>query len=198
LERNSKPLRYYFKLKRILKEGSFDIVHVNGNSATNAVELLAAKRAGISVRIMHNHSVQCKYRLINIVFKPMLELGTVKTEYEKYKEKQTLTVSSEGVVPESLNTHYPNTSIINKNGTTMEIEYVVDTKNYIDEELSKLPIVKSVNGITPDENGNVSVDVGADVDSDSLPDYWNTYLTEKKSAILQERLNVGNHGDYFS
>lgn len=134
----------------------------------------------------------------NIVFKPMLELGTVKTEYEKYKEKQTLTVSSEGVVPESLNTHYPNTSIINKNGTTMEIEYVVDTKNYIDEELSKLPIVKSVNGITPDENGNVSVDVGADVDSDSLPDYWNTYLTEKKSAILQERLNVGNHGDYFS
>jgi glycosyltransferase involved in cell wall biosynthesis len=72
LERNSKPLRYYFKLKRILKEGSFDIVHVNGNSATNAVELLAAKRAGISVRIMHNHSVQCKYRLINIVFKPML------------------------------------------------------------------------------------------------------------------------------
>ena len=74
LERNSNPIRYYFRLKRILKEGRFDIVHVNGNSATNTVELLASKKAKIPVRIMHNHSRGCSHPMINAIFKPILNL----------------------------------------------------------------------------------------------------------------------------
>lgn len=74
LERNSNPIRYYFRLKRILKEGRFDIVHVNGNSATNTVELLASKRAKIPVRIMHNHNTRCSHPIINAIFKPILNV----------------------------------------------------------------------------------------------------------------------------
>lgn len=72
LERNSNPIRYYFQLKKILNEGRFDIVHVNGNSATNTVELLAAKKAKIPVRIMHNHNTRCSHPIINSIFKPFL------------------------------------------------------------------------------------------------------------------------------
>lgn len=74
LERNNKPIRYYLQLKKILKTGGFDVLHVNGNSATNTVELLAGKRAKIPVRIMHNHSAQCLHPIINALCKPILNL----------------------------------------------------------------------------------------------------------------------------
>lgn len=54
LGRRSRILTYYLRLRKLCK--GYDIIHVNGNSATTTLELLAAKFAGIKVRINHNHT----------------------------------------------------------------------------------------------------------------------------------------------
>lgn len=121
----------------------------------------------------------------NIVFKPMLEIGTIKTEYEEYKEPQTFDVitpdglASVGDVCDEIDfasgvfiqkiargneysvletpietplsaeqieafkvlyTNYPNTTIINDGDANMEIEYVADTKHYIDNKFVELAV----------------------------------------------------------
>jgi glycosyltransferase EpsF len=52
---------HYKKLKQILKEtGPYDVVHGNMD-LLNAVNLLAAKRTGIKVRICHSHNSKSQY-----------------------------------------------------------------------------------------------------------------------------------------
>ena len=59
------PIKYYLKLKRKMVEGNYDIVHVNGNSTTMAIELLAAKQAHVKLRIAHSHNTTTEHPLIN-------------------------------------------------------------------------------------------------------------------------------------
>lgn len=63
------PFGYVLKLKKLLK--GYDIIHVHGNSATIAVEFLAAKLAGVSVRIAHSHSTGCRYRVVDFILRPL-------------------------------------------------------------------------------------------------------------------------------
>lgn len=72
MNRNSNPIKYFFNLLKLMKQNNFDIVHVHGNSATNTIEMLAAKIADIPIRIMHVHSTSCKYKNINRILKPIL------------------------------------------------------------------------------------------------------------------------------
>ncbi|TWH79375.1 glycosyltransferase [Sedimentibacter saalensis] len=72
MNRNSNPMKYFFNLLRFMKQNNFDIVHVHGNSATNTIEVLAAKIVAIPIRIMHVHSASCKHININRVLKPTL------------------------------------------------------------------------------------------------------------------------------
>lgn len=69
--RNNSPEVYFFKLIRILKKGQYDIVHVNGNSTTMSVELLAAWLAGIKVRIAHSHNTTTDHKKINKLLRPI-------------------------------------------------------------------------------------------------------------------------------
>ena len=83
-----------------------------------------------------------------IVWDLQLEIGTAVTEYEPYKEAQTLVVPTPnglqtGEVLEvadanTLHTHKPNTTIINDAGAEMFVEYVADTKTYIDNKFTEL------------------------------------------------------------
>ncbi len=50
-----KPLRYVRTLQRLLRENSYDIAHCHMGTLA-APALLAAKRAGVRVRILHNHT----------------------------------------------------------------------------------------------------------------------------------------------
>lgn len=59
--RNSNPFRYIYELKQIIDKGRYDIVHVHGCSATMAVEMLAAKLAGVPIRIAHSHNTKCDH-----------------------------------------------------------------------------------------------------------------------------------------
>lgn len=46
--------KYFNVLKKLCKD--YDVIHVNGNSATTVIELLAAKVSGVQRRINHNHT----------------------------------------------------------------------------------------------------------------------------------------------
>lgn len=69
------PLRYLNALRRVIKKGHYDAVHVHGNSATLVLEMVAAWLAGCKVRIAHSHNTTCKsmtvHRLMTPVFRAL-------------------------------------------------------------------------------------------------------------------------------
>ena len=69
--RNRRPLKYYADLKRVVRENGIDVVHAMGNSATLAVEMLAAKRAGVPLRISHSRNTDCKHKFIDKLLRPL-------------------------------------------------------------------------------------------------------------------------------
>lgn len=57
----SRPLRYVRTLKKLLKDNGYQIAHCH-LSTLSALPLLAAKLAGVRVRIVHNHSTSGGWR----------------------------------------------------------------------------------------------------------------------------------------
>ncbi|WP_195851045.1 glycosyltransferase [Aerococcus tenax] len=71
--RMSNPVFYVLKLKKIMQEGNYDAVHIHGNSHTMVLELLAAKLAGIQVRITHAHNTITKYKALHFMLSNIFE-----------------------------------------------------------------------------------------------------------------------------
>ena len=69
--KKKKILWYFFRLYKILRE--YDVVHINGNSATLAVDLLAASIAGVSIRISHSHTTRTNYPLLHSFLLPIFK-----------------------------------------------------------------------------------------------------------------------------
>lgn len=69
--RNRNPLKYVWDLYKIIKEGQYSVVHVHGCSATMAVEMLAAKLAGVKVRIAHSHNTTCDHVKMDKILRPL-------------------------------------------------------------------------------------------------------------------------------
>lgn len=63
----------------------------------------------------------------------MIELGSVATEYEEYKDMQSVTQDTD---LSTVHTYYPNTTIVSD--CDCQVEYVADTKNYIDNKFNEL------------------------------------------------------------
>lgn len=74
--RNKVPYKYFYKLYKVLKNGRYDVVHVNGNSTTMSVELVAALLAGIKVRIAHSHNTTTDHKRINKLLRPIFDVVT--------------------------------------------------------------------------------------------------------------------------
>ena len=72
--RNSNPLKYVLQLAMILKQGQYSIIHAHGCSATMAVEMLAAKLAGVKVRIAHSHNKNCDHKTLNRLLHPLFDV----------------------------------------------------------------------------------------------------------------------------
>jgi hypothetical protein len=67
-----------------------------------------------------------------------LELDGSVTDYEPYIEPQTTTANADGIV-EGLTSLSPNMTVLsNTEGVVINLEYNVDTKMYIDNELAKI------------------------------------------------------------
>lgn len=71
--RDTDILRYWNRLKKIIKKGKYDIVHIHGNSATMAIELTAAFAAGCRVRIAHSHNTTCEHQKAHKFLKPIFD-----------------------------------------------------------------------------------------------------------------------------
>ncbi len=66
----SHPLRYIRTLKKLLR--GYDAVHVHGNSASMLLEMIAARAARVSVRILHSHSTSTNNPLLHSILRPFL------------------------------------------------------------------------------------------------------------------------------
>lgn len=80
--------------------------------------------------------------LNNIVFKPQLEIGNAKTEFEVYKEPLTVAVDSNGYLLVRLQSLSPTTSLIaNENDVTIEAKYFDNENKKTCENLTNLNII---------------------------------------------------------
>ncbi|MDE5629974.1 MAG: glycosyltransferase, partial [Bacilli bacterium] len=67
-----KPFSYHFKLKKVLKEGKYRIVHSH-ISTMSLFSLFAAKCAKVPVRIVHSHSTTNKAEVLKNLMKQVLK-----------------------------------------------------------------------------------------------------------------------------
>lgn len=74
--RSKHPFKYYKELKRVIKNGNYDIVHSNSNSASCYLDLRAAKKAGCKIRLAHSHNSSCGVKWQHYIFKPFLNRVT--------------------------------------------------------------------------------------------------------------------------
>lgn len=72
--RRKNTLKYFFLLIRLISMEHYDVVHVNGNSTTMAIELLAAMMGGATLRISHIHSPSNKHPIATKILRPLFEL----------------------------------------------------------------------------------------------------------------------------
>lgn len=63
------PLTYIYNLAK--KAKGYDVMHVHGNSATMVLELIAAKIAGVKLKIAHGHSTSCSMKTIDKLARPL-------------------------------------------------------------------------------------------------------------------------------
>lgn len=70
--RKSEPKKYFWELYNLLKSSMPDIIHIHGNSATMALDLLIARIAGVHIRIPHCHNTKCDNEHINKLLQPLL------------------------------------------------------------------------------------------------------------------------------
>lgn len=64
-ERKKNLLGYTRDLNRLLTREKYDVVHINGNSATMTFELAVAKLNRVKTRIAHNHTSVCDYQRLH-------------------------------------------------------------------------------------------------------------------------------------
>lgn len=102
------------------------------NNATHGHSLITLTKPQsyqMRIRVSGGHVYE------NCKLYPMFNIGDTALPHEAYKEPQTLTVPGGEVDAETLktlHTYYPITTITNDSGAHMEVEYVVDTKTYVD------------------------------------------------------------------
>lgn len=69
--RKKNQIAYYFELCRVIRKNHFDIIHAHGNSATIAIEMLAAKNCCVPVRIAHSHNTTCIHKSFDKLLRPL-------------------------------------------------------------------------------------------------------------------------------
>ena len=71
LGKRSHILLYFTRLYKLCKE--YDVIHINGNSATTTIELISAYLAGVKTRINHNHTAKTEHKIIHNIMQPIFK-----------------------------------------------------------------------------------------------------------------------------
>lgn len=72
--KKSNILKYVSGIWKVVKEGEYDIVHVHGNSANMAIELLPCLLAGVKVRIAHSHNTTTLHPFAHNLLHPFFSM----------------------------------------------------------------------------------------------------------------------------
>lgn len=70
-DRKKHTIRYFFQLVTELKKHKPHIIHIHGSSALMSIELLAAKIAGVKVRIAHSRNTKADQAKADKVLRPL-------------------------------------------------------------------------------------------------------------------------------
>ena len=77
VDKKKKTFKYIPNLNKLLKKERYDIVHIHGNSATMALEVILAKINRVEKIIVHVHNTTCQHPLLNKILRPvMMALAT--------------------------------------------------------------------------------------------------------------------------
>lgn len=66
-----RAIQYCAEVAKLIRREGFDAVHVHGNSATMALEMIGAAIGGCAVRMAHSHNTTCKHMAIHKLFAPV-------------------------------------------------------------------------------------------------------------------------------
>lgn len=72
--RKKNTFNYLKKIYLLLKTNKYDVIHINGNSATMALELFVSYLAGINTRIAHGHTTRSNHPIVHRLMKKPLNL----------------------------------------------------------------------------------------------------------------------------
>ena len=72
--RRRRVIKYIIELSKFIKKEKYDIVHVHGSSSIMAIELLAAKIAGVKTRIAHSHNTMTEHKFIHWFLYPIFKI----------------------------------------------------------------------------------------------------------------------------
>lgn len=70
--RKKDTINYLRRFYLLLKKNGYDVVHVNGNSATMALELFITYKLGIKIRISHGHTTRSNHPVVHFLLKKAL------------------------------------------------------------------------------------------------------------------------------
>lgn len=65
-------LKYVMKLRKLMKNEKYDVVHVCGSSSLMLIELLIAKNNKVSERIAHCHNTMNQHGIVDKILRPFL------------------------------------------------------------------------------------------------------------------------------
>lgn len=96
---------YIAALLRIMNREQFDTVHIHGNSATMAFDLVPAVLAGIPIRVAHVHNTVTNHPALHAILKPLLNMlvtdpAACSSPAGKWLYKKKFTVVKNGINPE--------------------------------------------------------------------------------------------------
>lgn len=69
--RREKTISYFFSLVKYIKKNNIDVIHVHGNSATLAIEMIAGWIGGCKKRIAHSHNTKCNQIKADKILRPL-------------------------------------------------------------------------------------------------------------------------------
>lgn len=67
------PLKYIISLAKLIKKNQYTVIHVHGSSCIMAIELLAARIAGVPC-CPHSHNTNCQHIRIHYLLRPLFLL----------------------------------------------------------------------------------------------------------------------------
>lgn len=65
--RQRKPIEYIRRLKKILSQEQYDIIHIHGNSALMEIDLYGIGKKNSAIKLVHAHNTQCSHKLLHKV-----------------------------------------------------------------------------------------------------------------------------------